>query len=70
MKILLYCPFKFDLKYKFIDQLGGIETLNLELAKKLSSQNHNVYIATYCNKILKKNKITNIPINKLNSLFF
>ena len=65
MKILFYCPFKFNLKSKFLNQLGGIETLNIELAKKLTNFDYEVYISTYCDEITKKNKIINIPINKL-----
>ena len=33
MKILIYCPSKFNLNSKNNDKLGGIETLNLELSK-------------------------------------
>ena len=65
MKILFYCPFNFNLKSKFLNQLGGIETLNVDLAKKLTNFNHDIYLATYCHKIIKKNKIINIPIKKL-----
>ena len=65
MKILLYCPFNFNLKSKFIDQLGGIETLNIEIARKLTIYNHEIYLATYSQKIVKDNKIINIPIKKL-----
>ena len=36
MKILFYCPFNFNLKSKFLNELGGIETLNLDLTKKLT----------------------------------
>ena len=65
MKILFYCPFNFNLKSKFLNELGGIETLNVDLAKKLTDLNHDVYLATNCHKIVKKNKIINIPIKKL-----
>ncbi len=65
MRILFYCPFKFNLKSKFLNQLGGIETLNIELAKKLTNFDCDVYLSTYCNEITKKNKIINIPINRL-----
>lgn len=67
MKILFYCPFNFNLKSKFINQLGGIETLNIELAKKLSNFEHKIYLATYCKKILKHKKIINIPIKNLSN---
>lgn len=65
MKILFYCPFNFNLKSKFLNELGGIETLNVDLAKKLTDLNHDVYLATNCHKIVKNYKIINIPIKKL-----
>jgi glycosyltransferase involved in cell wall biosynthesis len=65
MKILFYCPFFFDLKSKFLNQLGGIETLNIEVAKKLTSYNHEIYLATYCQKTIKKNRVINIPIKQV-----
>lgn len=65
MKILFYCPFKFNLESKLLNQLGGIETLNIDLAKKLTNFKYEIYLATYCEKIIKKNKIINIPIKKI-----
>tara|TARA_B110000977_G_C11024909_1_gene472772 strand:+ start:256 stop:1263 length:1008 start_codon:yes stop_codon:yes gene_type:complete len=65
MNILLSCPSKFSLVSKNLKKLGGIESLNLELAKTLSKENINVTLATDCKKTIIKNKITNIPINKL-----
>ena len=65
MNILLSCPSKFSLVSKNLNKLGGIESLNLELAKTLSKENINVTLATDCKKTIIKNKITNIPINKL-----
>ena len=50
MKILFYCPFKFDstsYKKKF---LGGIETLNLDLSIELAKKGYKIYLATLCNK--------------------
>ena len=67
MNILLSCPSKFSLESKNLKKLGGIESLNLELAKTLSKENINVTLATDCKKTIIKNKITNIPINKLKS---
>ena len=67
MNILLSCPSKFSLVSKNLKKLGGIESLNLELAKTLSKENINVTLATDCKKTIIKNKITNIPINKLKS---
>ena len=67
MNILLCCPSKFSLVSKNLKKLGGIESLNLELAKTLSKENINVTLATDCKKTIIKNKITNIPIDKLKS---
>jgi len=65
MNILLSCPSKFSLESKNLKKLGGIESLNIELAKTLSQENINVTLATDCKKTIIKNKIFNIPINKL-----
>ena len=67
MNILLSCPSKFSLVSKNLKKLGGIESLNLELAKTLSKENINVTLATDCKKTIIINKITNIPIDKLKS---
>ena len=67
MNILLSCPSKFSLVSKNLKKLGGIESLNLELAKTLSKENINVTLATDCKKTITINKITNIPIDKLKS---
>ena len=42
MNILLSCPSRFSLVSKNLKKLGGIESLNLELAKTLSKENINV----------------------------
>ena len=65
MNILLSCPSKFSLVSKNLKKLGGIESLNLELAKTLSKENINVTLATDCKETIIKNNITNIPIDKL-----
>ena len=65
MNILLSCPSKFSLDSKNLKKLGGIESLNLELAKTLSQENINVTLATDCKKTIIKHKIINIPIDKL-----
>ena len=67
MNILLSCPSKFSLESKNLKKLGGVETLNLELAKTLSKVNINVTLATNCKKKIVKYKILNIPIDKLKS---
>ena len=67
MKILFYCPFKFDsttYKKKF---LGGIETLNLDLSIELAKKGYKIYLATLCNKITSHKNFKNIPILKLNT---
>ena len=67
MKILFYCPFKFDstsYKKKF---LGGIETLNLDLSIELAKKGYKVYLATLCSKIKTHKNFKNIPIWKLNT---
>ena len=65
MNILFNCPSKFSLKSNNLKKLGGIESLNIELAKTLSKENFNITLATNCKKILIKDKIVNIPINEL-----
>ena len=65
MNILLYCPSKFSLESKNLKKLGGIESLNLELAKTLIKENINVTLGTDCKKTIIKHKIINIPIDKL-----
>ena len=63
MKILFYCPSKFNLVSKNKDRLGGIETLNLELSRNLSLNKYKVYLSTVCKKIIKKNNLVNLPIS-------
>ena len=65
MNILFYCPFKFDLKSKDLRSLGGIESLNIELARFLSKSKHNIFLATYCRKLIKQKNLTNLPIDYL-----
>ena len=62
MKILIYCPSKFNLNSKNNDKLGGIETLNLELSKNLSQNTFKIYLSTICKKIIKKKNLINLPI--------
>ena len=42
MNILLSCPSNFSLKSNNLKKLGGVESLNIELAKTLSKQNFNI----------------------------
>ena len=65
MNILFNCPSKFSLKSNNLKKLGGIESLNIELAKTLSKENFNITLATNCKKTLIKDKIVNIPIKEL-----
>lgn len=64
MKILIYCPFDFDLNSEKNKPIGGIESLNLGLSRELAKKNI-VYLATFTKKTLNKNKIINLPINKI-----
>ena len=63
MKILINCPSNFNISSQFIKKIGGIETLNLDLAKLLSRKKINITLSSYCKKKIKKNKILNIPID-------
>ena len=66
MKILINCPFFFNLNYNNNNRLGGIESLNLSLAKEISKKKiHHVTIATHCTNITFKENIKNIPIDYL-----
>ena len=67
MNILFYCPFVFNLNNKKNCSLGGIETLNIELAKEIAKTKHKVYLATFTNKTFFKDNVLNIPIKKLAS---
>jgi len=66
MKILLYCPFSFNLFSNNLIKIGGIETLNYELAQKLAKINKlQIYLATDTKKIITINNIKNLPIKDL-----
>ena len=65
MNILFYCPFKFNIKSKKLLSLGGIESLNYELSNELSKRKFNIYLATYCEKKIKRKNLINIPINNI-----
>lgn len=54
MNILFYCPFNFSLDSSNLRSLGGIESLNIELCKYLSKSKHEIFLASYCKKIIKK----------------
>lgn len=65
MNILFYCPFKFNIETNKINSLGGIESLNIGLCKALANKNYNIYLATICNREIKRKELINIPISKL-----
>ena len=54
MNILFYCPFKFNINSKNLSSLGGIESLNIDLCKELAKKDLKIFLATYCNKEIKK----------------
>jgi glycosyltransferase involved in cell wall biosynthesis len=69
MKILLYCPFSFNLFSNNLIKIGGIETLNYELAQKLAKINKlQIYLATDTKKIITINNIKNLPIKDLDKI--
>jgi glycosyltransferase involved in cell wall biosynthesis len=65
MNILFYCPFNFSVNSKNINELGGIETLNIDLSKRLSNLRHKIYLASYCKRKTKSKNLINLPINDL-----
>ena len=65
MNILINCPSKFNLKSNGLNKIGGIESLNIALAKKLSNINFNVTLSTICAKKTKINKLLNLPIKTI-----
>ena len=65
MNILINCPFYFNLNFDRNNKLGGIESLNINLANALAKKNINVTIASHCRNINSKKNIKNIPINYL-----
>ena len=65
MNILINCPIKFSIENLDKTNIGGIESLNIDLAKKFSKKNYNVTIATHLKKKVIKNGIKNFPINQI-----
>jgi hypothetical protein len=66
MKILFYCPFRFDSSLYNNKFLGGIETLNRDLSINLAKKGYKVYLATLCKKIQAHKNFVNLPISSLN----
>ena len=65
MKVLINCPLNFNLNSDKKNTLGGIESLNLNLARALSQNNIDITLSTMCKKITHNKKIKNIPIEYL-----
>ena len=65
INILFHCPFRFNLRSKNLSSLGGIESLNIDLCYELAKEKFRIYLATYCNKEIKKRGVINIPIKKV-----
>ena len=65
MKVLINCPLNFNLGINKKNTLGGIESLNLNLARTLSQNNIDITLSTNCKKITYDKKIKNIPIEYL-----
>ena len=65
ISILINCPSKFNLNSKTLHKIGGIESLNFELARKLTKFNKKITLSTNCAKVTYKNKIKNVPIYQL-----
>ena len=68
MNILINCPSEFNLRSNRLTKIGGIESLNIALAKKLSNINFNVTLSTICVKKTQINKLLNLPIKKMSQI--
>ena len=65
MNILFYCPFPINLNDIRNYPLGGIESLNIELAKEIAKTKHRVYLASFTKKAFSKDNVLNIPIKNI-----
>ena len=63
MKLLINCPLNFSIDNKLRNKLGGIETLNIELAKKFVLSDLDITLATNCKVKKKVKNILNLPIH-------
>ena len=74
MKILIFCPSKFNLESEKNNKLGGVESLNLSLSKILAKNGFNITLSTDCKKIIRRKNLINMPVSKILSkkkkLFF
>ena len=48
MKILINCPSNFNISSQSLKKIGGIETLNFNLANILSKKKIDITLSTYC----------------------
>ena len=62
MKVLINCPSKFSINSNTFKKIGGIETLNLDLANILSKKKIQITLSTNCNRARLKNNILNLPL--------
>ena len=65
MNILINCPSKFNLQSRELNKIGGIESLNIALAKELTNLNFNITLSSICYKKVKIKKILNFPIKSI-----
>ena len=54
MNILFYCPLVINLNDNRNHPVGGIESLNIELAKEIAKTKHKVYLASFTKKAFSK----------------
>tara|TARA_S200000501_G_C20826564_1_gene745189 strand:+ start:184 stop:1188 length:1005 start_codon:yes stop_codon:yes gene_type:complete len=64
LNILINCPLNFDIK-TMDSKLGGIEILNISLAKMLNKKGFNITISSNCKRKNKMGNITNLPIKTI-----
>ncbi len=65
MKILFFCPSKFDLNSQKNNSLGGVEALNLALSTILAKKGYKITLSTDCKNITKKKNLINLPISEI-----
>ena len=65
MNILINCPSNFNINSKKNEKLGGVESLNYDLAYELSKFSKSITLGTNCKKTIYDKKLKNIPIQEL-----
>ena len=66
MNLLINCPFKFNINNESKLKIGGIESLNIDLAREFINNEFNVTLSSISNKkIINKNNLKNISINQI-----